>query len=232
MAALDLPAGQLMALTTTQEHILRVFAGLDGNSSFALVGGGAMNVHGVIDRPTHDLDLFTPEIQHIKTIADALSAALEYEGSIVERVREFEGFVQLHITNETTATIVELAHDYRWLDPIQTNLGLVLDTRELAADKLCAMFSRAETRDVIDVNALSKRFSVADMAEWAKEKDTGFDVARTIGALTSMEPVLDGYNLSLADFNQIRVGLLSDLDLAVAGPPPSNGRGQSPSAKD
>ncbi len=69
-----------MALTASQEHVLRVFAGFDDSSSFALVGGGAMNVHGVIDRPTNDLDFFTPEIEHIKTVADALCAAMVSEG--------------------------------------------------------------------------------------------------------------------------------------------------------
>lgn len=214
-----------MALTASQEHVLRVFAGLEGSSSFALVGGGAMNVHGVIDRPTNDLDFFTPEIEHIKTVAAALSAAMASEGSTVERIRDLDGFVQLEITNETT-TRVDLAHDYRWLDPVQTDLGLVLDARELAADKLCAMFNRAAVRDVLDVAALAKKFSMVDMVEWAKEKDTGFDVGVTIEMLTSRTPKVEGYGISQADFNQIRVGLLSDLDrVGRHRPPPSHGRG-------
>ncbi len=43
---------------------------------------------------------------------------------------------------ETETTIVELTHDYRWLQPVETDVGLVLDMRELAADK-CAHCSAA-----------------------------------------------------------------------------------------
>jgi len=49
-----------VGLTAVQEQVLRTFAVVDDAGTFALAGGGAINVLGVSDRFTHDLDLFTP----------------------------------------------------------------------------------------------------------------------------------------------------------------------------
>jgi len=42
----------------------------------ALAGGGAMLAHEFVDRPTNDLDLFTPEAGEVGTVTDALREAL------------------------------------------------------------------------------------------------------------------------------------------------------------
>lgn len=46
---------------------------------------------------------------------------------------------------------------------------------ELGADKLLALFGRAEARDFVDVHALARRFGVERLLALAKEKDAGFD---------------------------------------------------------
>jgi hypothetical protein len=115
-----------VALTALQQQILRVVAEVDDMGTVALAGGGAMNVHHVSDRVTHDLDLFTPDVEHVETIAARLISALEENGMNVTRIRDTPGFIRLDVRNREERTIIELAHDYRWLDPVQTTLGLVL----------------------------------------------------------------------------------------------------------
>ncbi len=56
-----------------------------------------------------------------------------------------------------------------------TSLGPVLALDELGADKLLALFGRAEARDFVDVHALAQRLGIDRLLGLAKEKDSGFD---------------------------------------------------------
>src|SRR5579864_259496 len=52
---------------------------------FALGGGNALIAHGVIDRPTEDIDLFTDRENGVAAAADAVEAALRQAGYTAER---------------------------------------------------------------------------------------------------------------------------------------------------
>jgi len=41
----------------------------------ALAGGGAMLAHDLVDRPTQDVDLFTPDPAEVRRLTDALAVA-------------------------------------------------------------------------------------------------------------------------------------------------------------
>jgi hypothetical protein len=51
----------------------------------------------------------------------------------------------------------------------------VLHPDEVAADKTLALFGRAAARDLVDVAALSERYTLQQLCELAAEKDAGFD---------------------------------------------------------
>jgi hypothetical protein len=51
----------------------------------------------------------------------------------------------------------------------------VLHPDEVAADKTLALFGRAAARDLVDVAALSERYTLQQPCELAAEKDAGFD---------------------------------------------------------
>ncbi len=52
---------------------------------FALGGGNALLAHGMITRPTQDVDLFTDQEHGLEAAADAVEAALRGAGFLVER---------------------------------------------------------------------------------------------------------------------------------------------------
>lgn len=56
------------------------------------------------------------------------------------------------------------------------DVGLVLAIDELAADKVLALFTRAQARDLVDVEALRRRYADTDLLALAREKDRGLDV--------------------------------------------------------
>lgn len=73
------------------------------------------------------------------------------------------------------ARSTNIGFDYRLQPPESTAIGPALTAQELAADKLLALFSRAEARDFVDVYLLAQRFGVQAMLDWARQKDAGFD---------------------------------------------------------
>ena len=62
---------------------------------FALGGGNALIAHGVIDRPTADVDLFTDREHGVAPAADAVEAALARAGYSAERQDKTAGLAEV-----------------------------------------------------------------------------------------------------------------------------------------
>lgn len=108
------------------------------------------------DRPTQDVDLFTPDHSEVTRLADALVVALGTEGARVGVERRGPGFTRLAVTvADGRSAVVEVAHDVRIRQAVQLSFGKVLHPDEVAADKTLALFGRAAARDLVDVAALS-----------------------------------------------------------------------------
>lgn len=106
-----------MALTPQQHEILNIISAVDTSGVFALAGGGAINALGVADRLTCDLDLFTPTLDKLASVVDLVIAELDRRAIPATVARRDLGFVHL-IVGADEPTVVEFAHDYRWLDPV------------------------------------------------------------------------------------------------------------------
>ncbi|WP_344646952.1 nucleotidyl transferase AbiEii/AbiGii toxin family protein [Cryptosporangium japonicum] len=79
---------------------------------------------------------------------------------------------------------VEVFPDGGRLRPtVDLGLGAVLHLDDLAADKVLALWGRAEVRDYIDVVALLDRFTKERLLRLAEEKDAGFTPATFLDAL-------------------------------------------------
>ena len=129
-----------------------------------------------MDRPTQDVDLFTPDPAEVTRLADALVVALGAEGAQVRVDRRGPGFTRLAVTmTDGRSVVVEVAHDARIREAVQLSFGRVLHPEEVAADKTLALFGRAAARDLVDVAALSERYTLEELCELAAEKDAGFD---------------------------------------------------------
>ena len=62
---------------------------------FALGGGNALIAHGLIDRATQDVDLFTDDEHGVEAAADAVEAALRATGYQIERHDENAGLADI-----------------------------------------------------------------------------------------------------------------------------------------
>lgn len=155
---------------------LTALAGTD----FALAGAGAIREHGITDRPTQDVDLFTANVDAARftEAVDQLGAALTANGYTPAVLRRAPTFARLEVrTADGVALEVDLAADWRSADPVTLAIGPVLSLPDAVASKLDALYSRAETRDYLDVDAIrqSGRYSDAELLTLVADRDPGYD---------------------------------------------------------
>jgi len=74
-----------MPVSDLHREVAAVALRAAGRYGFALGGGNALIAHGVIDRPTEDVDLFTDREHGVAAAADAVEAALRQAGYTAER---------------------------------------------------------------------------------------------------------------------------------------------------
>lgn len=200
-------------LDPLQERIARTALALPGSEGLALAGGGAMLAHRFVERPTQDVDMFTPN-EDVAELADALVAALRDGGLTVVVETRATMYVRLTVREASgPACKVELARDARIRPPVRLDVGAVLHPEEIAADKVLALFGRAAARDFVDVAALALRFPAERLIDLAAEKDPGFDRSHFASALRSVARFEDDdfvvFGLSIADVAALRAHALA-----------------------
>ena len=138
---------------------------------FALGGGNALLAHGVISRPTQDVDLFTDQQDGVEAAAGAVEAALRGAGFHAER-RDLsgglddvfpgmgEGLAEWIVTAaDGEQMMLQMAYFDRGCDPVVMDIGPVLDLEDVAGGKVCALAGRVEPRDYADTAAMLGRYS-------------------------------------------------------------------------
>ena len=143
-----------MPLDELHREVAIIALGAATEHGFALGGGNALIQHGVISRPTQDVDLFTDSESGVLAAAGAVEAALRDAGFQVERQDEMagladifpgmgEGLAEWVITapgGEQMA--LQLACFDRIREPVVMDLGPVLDLEDVIGGKVCALVPR------------------------------------------------------------------------------------------
>jgi hypothetical protein len=153
---------------------------------FALAGGCALIAHGVIDRPTEDVDLFTDDEHGVQAAADAVEASLRAAGFEAEREDKTggladlfpgmgEGLAEWIITApDGRRMLLQMSYFDRGRQPVVMDLGPVLDLDNAIGGKVVALASRARERDYLDTAAaLERGYSVGQLIGLARELDPG-----------------------------------------------------------
>jgi hypothetical protein len=153
---------------------------------FALGGGNALIAHGVIDRLTEDVDLFTNREHGVAAAASAVEVSLRAAGYAAEPQDKtggladvFEGMGEGLAEWIVTAPggeqmMLQMAYFDRGHQPVVMDLGPVLDLSDVIAGKVCALASRALERDYIDVAAaLARGYTASQLISLAVALDPG-----------------------------------------------------------
>ena len=181
-------------LTPLQIEATQLFFSLPQSAGFAVAGGAALIVRGLIDRQTRDVDLFLLDeaASTITAAAASFETAIGERGWSHQRVIDQNDFIRLLITGSGESLIVDLGRDSPADEPVNaTDLGPTLSSRDLAARKTLALFGRAEARDFTDVYDLARRFGRDQLLDWAADDDPGFDNQVFADMLASIDRLSD-----------------------------------------
>ena len=103
-----------------QREITKAALSLIADSDFALAGSGAIREHGLINRPTEDIDLFTTDMdsssfdRNVNLIIDGLSAS----GYQVMSRQRAERFARLVVERDALIVNIDLGVDWRENQPV------------------------------------------------------------------------------------------------------------------
>lgn len=170
-------------LNNIQRDILNLFCHISDSEHFYFTGGTALSFFYLKHRKSNDLDFFTTTEELILTFSYRLEEILRNEGMMIERLRGLYSFVELEAEKDKEKMIIHLACDspYRLgeIREFPEYPKLKVDNLiDISANKLLALFGRANLRDFIDVYFLIKKgkFTPNALIENAKKKDPGFDL--------------------------------------------------------
>ncbi|MDR2382195.1 MAG: nucleotidyl transferase AbiEii/AbiGii toxin family protein [Bifidobacteriaceae bacterium] len=128
---------------------------------FALGGGYALQAHGVVDRPSKDLDTYTAnmDVAVFDAAERTVVTALRREGFNVHVVKSDSWFRALRVADADNGDVlgVDLGYDYRRRKPVAVaGIGPVLALDDVVVGKVRALWDRQAARDYIDVDALMR----------------------------------------------------------------------------
>jgi hypothetical protein len=174
-----------MSVSELHRWVAEIALAAAAGHGFALGGGNALLAHGIISRPTQDVDLFTDQEHGVQAAADSVAAALRGAGFQIEAQDEEAGLADIFpemgqgLAEWTVTaaggeqTVLQLAYFDRSREPVMTGLGPVLALEDVAGGKVCALASRVEPRDYADTARMLERFSAAELIGFARRLDPG-----------------------------------------------------------
>ncbi|MET3923193.1 nucleotidyl transferase AbiEii/AbiGii toxin family protein [Arthrobacter sp. UYEF20] len=177
-----------------QRDVTRLALDALASGGFALAGSGAIREHGIIDRPTQDIDLFTSvtSTEAFALSTQRLAAAMRERGLEVVEVRNAPQFANFSVASPTGQIVeVDLGVDWRAAEPVTLSIGPVLSLEDAVGSKVVAVYSRGEVRDYLDLDAIreSKRFTDGQLLDIAADRDPGFDVGMFAAQLDQVKRI-------------------------------------------
>ncbi|MCW2908166.1 MAG: hypothetical protein JWL68_2955, partial [Actinomycetia bacterium] len=193
-----------MPIDELQREVATIALRTAARHGFALAGGNALIAHGIVDRPTDDVDLFSDQETAVTAAADAVEAALREAGFEAERRDQTggleevfygmgEGLAEWIITAPGgQQTMLQMAYFDRTRGPVTMDVGPVLDLEDLAGSKVCALASRVEPRDYIDTAAALQRYNAGQLISFARRLDPGLEDRDFADAGAQLDRMPDG----------------------------------------
>ena len=174
-------------LTAFQADVAKAF--LDRAPGFFLTGGAVLAGWELKHRTTDDLDFFT-DSDEAMSMADAAvrgaAADLGAVASVLVTTPDFRRF--LLSQNDETVRVDVVRDRAPQLRQKIIRDGLRMDpVEEIFVNKICALVSRSELRDLVDLHALEEKgLRVEEYIELAQKKDGGVTPATLAWLLGSL----------------------------------------------
>lgn len=157
---------------------------------FFLTGGAALVGFYLGHRETHDLDLFTLEDVMGEGMAAVAEVAREL-GATLEGIQTAPYFRRALLRRGAEAVVIDLVREFvvqASPEKLVINGIRVDPPQEILANKLCALLSRSEVRDLVVVRALELAgYPLEDALAAAAAKDRGLTAAQLSWVLSQIE---------------------------------------------
>lgn len=160
-----------------QRRLAAAALAVAGEHGFALAGGLALAAHGVGDRPSDDIDLFTSNTdpKAFSVAVDAVHEAFRTKGWTSREERRGPPYARVMVDVAPRASYeLDLAVDYRARPAVAiADIGPVLDVVDAVGSKMAALYGRGEVRDYVDVRetVIGGRFTRDEVLALADERE-------------------------------------------------------------
>ena len=209
-----------MPVNEFHRRVAAIALGVAADFGFALGGGNALIAHGIIDRLTEDVDLFTNDEAGVVAAADGVEAALRDAGLRPERQDKTAGLADIFpgmgdglaewivAAPSGERMMLQMAYFDRCRSPVIMDIGAILDLEDVLGGKICALASRAYERDYADTAAALDHYSVDQLIGLARRLDPGLtdmdfaDAGRRLDSLSDKRFI--AYGLSPQDVAELR----------------------------
>ncbi len=201
------------ALSPFQRALLEAF--FRRAPAFYLTGGAALAGFYLGHRRTDDLDLFTTE-EALESGERALQEAADELGGSLERLQTAPDFRRRLVRRSGESLVVDLVRERATAGQrtkVQRGAVRLDSSEEILANKLCALLSRAELRDLVDVISLERAgLRMEEVLPDAMQKDGGLTPAQLAWVLSELRIGDDARIPGNLSADELRSGLESLID--------------------
>ncbi|WP_285588035.1 nucleotidyl transferase AbiEii/AbiGii toxin family protein [Herbidospora sp. NBRC 101105] len=191
-----------------------------------LAGGYAMRAHGLVERPSQDLDFATFDAPSIPAATRAMAEAFRRHGLAAEEVRGTPLLGRLIVTDPVTeqSMAVDLMKEPLQKAPVHKHDIPVASLEDMVGMKVAALNGRNVPRDLIDVASVREFYSFTTLERLGSVFDDDFNLIRLVDrletAIETDERVFRQYGLShdrIECIRQFALDWYNDLSLRLAG---------------
>ncbi|WP_062349492.1 nucleotidyl transferase AbiEii/AbiGii toxin family protein [Herbidospora yilanensis] len=214
-----------MEMPDFHRRVLSVALEVCDEHRLVLAGGYAMRAHGLVDRPSQDLDFATFDAPSIPVATRAMAEAFRRHGFTVEEVRGTPLLGRLividPITEQTCA--VDLMKEPLQKEPVRKHDLPVASLDDMVGMKVAALHGRSVARDLIDVASVREFYSFGQLERLGAVFEDRFSLTHLVERLETAtyldDQIFAQYDLSddhLAEIRQFALDWYKDLSLRLA----------------
>jgi hypothetical protein len=208
-----------LPLDDFHREVVTVALGVAARHGFVLGGGVAWLAHGLVARPTEDVDLFADADGAAPAAAGDVCAALRAAGFHVhdepaddDLAALFDGFAgqmrEFHVSRDGRGVRLTLARLSLRRSPLVLDVGPVMHLDDLIGSKVAALVNRREVRDYVDAAAALGSRGVDELLALGRQHDPALDTDDVAAAGRYLDRLPDSrfarYGLSPAQVALVR----------------------------
>ncbi|MGH7830820.1 MAG: nucleotidyl transferase AbiEii/AbiGii toxin family protein [Candidatus Binatia bacterium] len=204
-------------LSPVQWDFLTLF--FQGSPPFFLTGGTALSAFYLRHRYSQDLDLFTLDSEAFDRAPLYMADSAAKLTALADSLQTAPQFRRYRLSRGEQSVIVDFVREVAPQISEQKNRieGITVDTlEEITANKICALLSRAEIKDYVDLYFLDRAgYPLEKHIEAAQKKDAGVSKSALAYVLSEVSfskvPDFMIASLSLADLQKYFKSLAQNL---------------------